>query len=227
MFKLLIGCVFAIIISPNIFAQAPSIQWSKCYGGYDIDRAYGIVQVDDGGFIIVGVAFSDNGDVVGLHDDFGAMDDVWIIKLDTLGNLQWQKCLGGSISEGAYSISKTFDGGFILVGYASSDDHDVSGNHGIGNDYWLVKTDSNANIQWQKCFGGSDFEWAYSVIQTSDSGYAVIGEAQSTDGDVTGNHGNDIWIVKTNGLGNLEWENAIGGWGHEKSVCIHQKLSGS
>ena len=145
--------IFAsIILSDYSFGQAPVIEWSKCYGGYDYDAANDIIQTDDGGYLVTGKTMSLTGDVVGLHDDFGAGNDVWLIKLDSLGTLEWQRCLGGSIDEYGYSIEKTFDGGYIIGGTASSDDYDVTGRaYGINEDYWFIKIDSACSIKWQKC----------------------------------------------------------------------------
>ncbi len=219
--------ILNFIFFSNSFAQPPSIQWSKCFGGSDNDRAHDVLQTEDGGFLIAGETISTNGDVTGIHDDFGAMYDLWLIKLDSLGTLQWQKCLGGSIDEGAFSISNAQDGGFIICGYASSEDYDVIGNTGFDDDYWVVKTNSLGAIQWQKCFGGSNFDEPCKIIQTQDSGYIVAGYALSTDGDVTGNHGHDYWIVKIDSVGGLQWEKSLGGWSPEYASSVIQKTDGN
>ena len=114
--------------------------------------------------------------------------------------ISWQKCLGGSNGEGAYSIQQTSDGGYIVAGNTFSNDGDVTGYHG-GDEYWVVKLDSNGNIKWQKCLGGSGNDYAYSIQQTSDGGYIVAGYTTSNDGDVTGFHdgyefATDYWVVK-------------------------------
>jgi len=172
--------------------ETGKIQWQKCLGGSDGDGAFSIQQTSDGGYIVAGVAYSNDGDVSGNHGD----SDYWIVKLDETGKIQWQKCLGGSSYDEAYSIQQTSDGGYIVAGYTYSNDGDVSGNHG-DFDYWIVKLDETGNIQWQKCFGGSSYDYAQSIQQTSDGGYIVAGWTESNDGDVSGNHGNsDYWIVK-------------------------------
>ncbi|HHZ64519.1 MAG TPA: hypothetical protein EYN51_03310, partial [Flavobacteriales bacterium] len=110
--------------------------------------------------------------------------------------IEWQKSLGGSNTDWAYSIQQTTDGGYIVAGWSQSNDGDVTGNHG-GGDYWVVKLDVSGNISWQKSLGGSNTDWAYSIQQTTDGGYIVAGYSESNDGDVTGNHGtSDYWIVK-------------------------------
>ena len=101
--------------------------------------------------------------------------------------VQWKKCLGGSSRDFAYAIQQTTDGGYIIAGDSWSTDGDVTNNHGY--DCWVVKLDGSGNIQWQKCLGGTNVDVATDIQQTSDGGYIVAGQAGSTDGDVTGNHG--------------------------------------
>ena len=115
----------------------------------------------------------------------------------------WQKCLGGSDDDVAYSIQQTSDGGYIVAGETYSTDGDVVGNHGA-TDAWVVKLNASGGIVWQKCLGGSSEESAYSIQQTSDGGYIVAGGTSSTDGDVTGHDGqyeDDAWVVKLNASG--------------------------
>src|SRR6476659_6468485 len=102
--------------------------------------------------------------------------------------IQWQKTLGGSGSDGAYSVKLTSDGGYIIAGVSYSSDGDVTGNHG-DYDYWIVKLNSNGTIQWQKSMGGSGYDQASSIVQTTDGGYIIAGYSESNDGDVSGNHG--------------------------------------
>ena len=112
------------------------------------------------------------------------------------GSLIWQKCLGGSNRDYAYSISPTDDGGYIVAGGTDSSDGDVSGNHG-NYDVWVVKLNSAGEILWQKCLGGTGEDCANSISPTNDGGYIVAGYTYSSDGDVSGNHGDrDVWVVK-------------------------------
>ena len=184
-----------------------NIQWQKSYGGSGFDEASFILSISDGGYIIVGHSFSNNGDVSGNHGSA----DCWVLKIDGTGIIQWQKSLGGSAFDKANSIQVTSDGGYIIAGRSSSNNGDVSGNHG-DSDYWIVKISGLGNIQWQKSFGGSSFDEANSVQATSDDGYIVSGYSQSNNGDVSGNHGQlDFWIVKIDGTGNIQWQKSFGG----------------
>lgn len=192
-------------------AQAPEIEWQKNFGGSNNDIARSVQQTTDDGYIVAGLTYSNNGDVTGYHGNV----DAWVIKIDATGILQWEKALGGSSNDEAYSIQQTTDGGYIIAGLTKSNNGDVSGNHG-GADYWVVKLSSDGSIEWQKSLGGSDDDVAYSVQQTADGGYIVAGSSRSNDGDVSGNHGQyDIWIVKLNTVGDLEWQKALGGSGDE------------
>ena len=168
--------------------------WQKTLGGSSADGAQSIQQTTDGGYIVAGDTYSNDGDVTGNHGGY----DYWVVKLDANGNRIWQKTLGGTRGEQAYSIKQTKDGGYIVAGLTYSNDGDVTGNNGSSSfsDYWIVKLDANGNKLWQKTLGGSSSEIAYSIQQTSDGGYVVAGGTGSNDGDVTGNHGSDYWIVK-------------------------------
>jgi len=199
-----------------------NIEWQKSLGSIYIDFANSIQQTADGGFVVAGFTAGDNGDVSGFHGS----SDYWIVKLDTLGNIEWQKCLGGISYENATSIQQTGDGGFVVAGQTLSINGDVSGNHGIG-DCWIVKLDTSGNIEWQKCLGGSDWDGASSIRQTTDGGFVMAGSTSSTDGDVSGNHGGgDCWIVKLDTLGNIEWQKCLGGSGGDGASSIWQTTDG-
>ncbi|MFH0866218.1 MAG: T9SS type A sorting domain-containing protein [Bacteroidota bacterium] len=192
------------------------ILWEKFIGESGWDRANSIQQTNDGGFIVAGSS--------GLTGNHGSLD-YWIIKLDTVGEIQWQKCLGGSGGEVAYSIQQTSDQGYIVAGTTNSNDGDVTGNHGGTNaaDYWVVKLDNVGNIQWQKCLGGSSNDYATSIQQTSYGNYIVAGYTSSNDGDVYGNNGGtDFWIVQIDCLGNIQWQKCIGGSSNDEAQSIHQ-----
>jgi hypothetical protein len=203
-------------------AASAELVWQKCLGGSDYDEAYSIQQTPDGGYIVAGYTWSNDGDVSGNHGRW----DYWLVKLDGSGNIIWQKCLGGGHDEEAYSVQQTADGGYIVAGYSKSNDGDVSGNHGL-DDYWVVRLDGSGNIIWQKCLGGSRDEEAYSVQQTADGGYIVAGWTFSDDGDVSGWHGQfDYWVVKLDGSGNIIWQKCLGGINQEDAHSVQQTADG-
>jgi hypothetical protein len=196
-----------------------SLVWQKTYGGSSNDKAHCAKPTTDGGYIIAGYAGSTDGDVTNNHGNY----DYWIIKLDSTGSLQWQKSLGGSGDDEAFSIQQTFDGGFITTGASISNNGDVSGNHG-SYDYWIIKLNALGILQWQKTFGGTNMDIAYSVNQTTDKGYIIAGTTKSSDGDVTGFHGGitDFWIIKLDSTGSLQWQRTLGGSDDEGASCIEQ-----
>jgi hypothetical protein len=198
------------------------ILWQKCLGGTYDDYARSIQQTSDTGFILAGYTFSNDGDVSGNH----GFSDAWVVKLNSSGDIIWQKCFGGTNEDYAYSIQQTSDSGFIVAGYTFSNDGDVSGYHGYF-DYWVVKLNSSGDIEWQKCLGGTYYDYAYSIQQTSDGGFIVAGETRSNDGDVSGNHGkSDDWVVKLNSSGDIEWQKCLGGTYYDYARSIQQISDG-
>jgi len=172
-----------------------ALDWQKTYGGNGTDLVNAMIKTADGGYLLGGYTDSNDGNVSGNHGDY----DAWIVKLDSDGNLKWQKCLGGTGEDGAESVSQTSDGEYMIAGYTSSNNGDVSGNHG-DYDAWIVKLDSDGNLKWQKCLGGTSDDDAKSVIQVADNTYMITGYTNSNNGDVSGNHGDyDAWVVDVRG----------------------------
>lgn len=215
--------IFLFLIYSALAAQsAPSIEWQKALGGTHGESANAVQQTSDGGYIVAGNSMSNDGDVTGNHGG----GDYWIVKLNPAGGIQWQKTLGGSNVDDAQSIRQTTDGGYIIAGSSNSGDGDISGNHG-NYDYWIVKLDSNGNMQWQKSLGGSSMDMAQSIQQTSEGGYIVAGSSSSNDGDVSGNHGGgDYWILKLDINGNIQWQKSLGGSSSEQVNSVQQTFDG-
>lgn len=137
-------------------------------------------------------------------------------------SIEWQNSIGGSNDDYGTSIIATPDGGYITAGRAKSNDGDVTGNHG-DFDYWVVKLDGNGEIEWQRCYGGSERDFAHSILNTTDGGFIVAGHTLSNDGDISFNHGGyDVWIVKIDSIGNIDWEKTYGTFGEEYANCIVQ-----
>lgn len=214
--------LLSIIIFSNLSIAQPVIEWQNSLGGTGDDNAYSIQQTTDGGYIIAGYSDSNDGDVTGNHGG----RDYWVVKIDILGNLDWQKSLGGTGDDNALSIQQTTDGGYIVAGGSGGNDGDVTGNHGLA-DYWVVKLNNVGVIDWQKSLGGTNWDYVYSIQQTTDGGYIVAGWSSSINGDVTGNHGNgDFWVVKLNSQGSINWQKSFGGTGIDFGNSIQQTTDG-
>jgi len=198
-----------------------TIKWQKCLGGSEIEFASYIQQTSDGGYILGGYTASINGDVT---SNYGG--DGWIVKLNSDGTIQWQRTLGSTYNDVVKSIKQTSDGGYIVASTVAKGDGDVLVHYG-NNDIWIVKLDSNGAIQWQKTFGGIQFDQVSSIELTSDNGYILAASSNSIDKDVTGNHGSsDYWVVKLNSNGALQWQKSLGGSTLDTAYSIKQTLDG-
>lgn len=172
--------------------------WSKTYGGTNIDFGRSVIKTTDGGYAIGGYTYSSGAG--------GA--DFYLVKTDSIGNVQWTKTYGGTTADMAYSVIQTRDGGYAITGQTNS--------YGAGGyDFYLVKTDQNGNTQWIKTYGGTGNDAAYSVIQTSDNGYAVAGQTSSFGAGM-----NDVYFVKTDSSGNMQWSKTYGGTGNDYGYSL-------
>jgi hypothetical protein len=142
-------------LSSSASSAPPSLVWNKTYGGDAEDHAYCVRQTSDEGYILVGYTYS-----------FGAGNrDIWLVKTDLNGNVEWNKTYGGADYDGAYSVQQTTDGGYILAG--------ASGSFSEFCDIYVVKTDAYGNIEWNITSIGDFPAFAKSVWQTSDGGYIL------------------------------------------------------
>lgn len=201
-------------------SQTGTIIWQQSLGGSYTETPYSIQETSDGGFIMAAETKSTDGDITSNHGN----SDAWIVKLSPVGSIQWQKSIGGSGFDVPLSVKQTADGGFIVAGWTSSNDGDVSGNKG-GEDCWLIKLTPSGVISWQKTFGGTGEDHFTGVAETADGGFICSGIVKSTDGDITNHHGmEDIWIVKVTSTGALSWQKTIGGSGND--YCGEHAYSG-
>ena len=195
-----------------------AIQWRGYYGGTNNDRAHSVVKADDGGYVMAGFTESSDFDIENSRGSY----DFWIVKVDDKGNLVWENSFGGTGIERAEDIAKTLDNGYVVTGITFSNDLDVSENHGE-SDIWLVKIDENGNIIWDKSYGGSQFDDGQSVALSKNGGYIISGNTKSSDGDSNSNAGeNDIWLIKTDANGNMEWQKTFGGTGLDFGYDAHR-----
>ncbi len=206
-----------------------TISWQKNYGGSANEYGYSVKQTTDGGYIVCGLTGSSaSGDVSGTNK---GLTDVWVLKLTSTGTISWQKNYGGASSESSFEIQQTTDGGYVLCGISrSSASGDISGINNGSDDAWIVKLSSTGTISWEKSFGGTGGEYAYSIKQTTGGGYIVAGyTSSSASGDIFGisNGGNDAWIFYLNSTGGLIWEKNFGGDNLELARSIQETSDGS
>jgi len=206
-----------------MLSAQPNIEWQRALGGTGTETLFSINLSNDGGYITAGTTSSNNGDVSGNHGSL----DLWVVKLSNTGQVQWQKCLGGTSYENATSVAQANDGGYIVAGKTNSNDGDVSGHHGSA-DYWVIKLNAFGAIEWQKTLGGSEDDDSFSIQATMDGGYAVAGYTGSSDGDVSVHYGYaDYWIVKLSSTGAIEWDKTLGGAnGADQAFCMRHTSDG-
>jgi hypothetical protein len=177
--------------------------WTKMIGGSYQERGRSIRQTIDGGYIITGST-----------ESFGDFSNVWLIKTDSLGDTLWTKSFGGNEVEEGWSIQKTTDGGYIIVGRTES--------FGAGSwDTWLIKTDSLGDTLWTKTYGGTGTDYCYSIQQTIDGGYILTGYTTSF-----GVGSDDIWLIKTDSSGNKLWIKTFGGINSDRGYSGQQTKDG-
>ena len=191
----------SLYVRSNItYGSSPLISFRKDFGGIGNDIGYSVKQTADGGLIIVGSTDSwGNGET-----------DIWLIKTNNEGIEEWDKTFGGGEGDWGTSVQQTADNGFIILGHTLS----------FGNGYYdifMIKTDSEGNEIWVKTFGGNEEDFGYSVIQTSDGGYILVGFTVSF-----GSGNKDVWIIKTDSQGNEEWNKTYGGSEREIGFAVEQ-----
>lgn len=219
--KIILGLFIVVGFYSN--AQPPLVQWQKSLGGNNWDEVSSVERTTDGGYIVAGSTASTDGNVTTNYGNW----DCFLVKLNGSGTVQWAKNYGGSNNDYALSVKPTPDGGFIFAGPTESNNNDVSGNHGFF-DFWVVKTDGNGVLQWQKCLGGSFDDRATSVYVTGDGGCIIAGHTSSTNGDVTGMQGfEDYWVVKLNAQGTIIWQKTLGGSGLDRALSVIETSDGS
>jgi len=212
------------------FSAQNTIEWQHTYGGLNNDRGQTIIQTQDGGYAMIGSSDSNDGDVSGNN---GAQD-FWLAKLDTQGNLLWQKTFGFQGNDIGISVIQTNDAGYLLTGIL---DVTASGGQGntsrlsqrhAGGDYWAVKVDAFGELQWSQYFGGNFTDTPEGIAQTDDNGFIVVGGSDSADTDISSNIGSyDFWVIRIDENGNLVWEKSFGGEEIDEAKAITKTSDGN
>ena len=179
--------ITAFVLCFNLYGQKDTA-YIHTFGGIQNDGCKQVQPTPDGGYIMIGTTSS-----------FGAGNtDFYAIKTDSLCNFKWSKCYGGPLNEEGFSVTTTLDKGYAFVGFTNS--------YGAGGyDVFLVKTDSMGNQKWQKTYGGSNWDFGYSIQQLKDSGYVICGLTYSY-GSVNGS----MYIIRTDKMGDTLWTRTVG-----------------
>jgi len=218
-------------------SQSPCIEvWDKRFGGTNNDSPWSFQQTKDGGFVLGGYSNSgiSGNKTQNNWDTINGTDDYWIVKIDSLGNKEWDKRFGGTLEDALYVIQQTTDGGYILGGesFSGANGDKTQPSWGYG-DYWVVKTDNTGNKMWDKRYGGFNLEGCNSIQQTKDKGYILGGSSNSgisgdktqDDWDSTYNT-NDYWIIKMDSNGFKQWDKRFGGSSEDELASVLQTYDG-
>src|SRR6185437_9429986 len=168
-----------------------------------LDEAHCVRLTNDGGYIVAGESGSYDGDVTGKRPSGPGDYDIWILKVDNVGNIQWKRCYGGTANESGYFIQTTSDGGYVVAGSSSSSNYDLTCNSG-NMDAWAFKINNAGDLQWQKSFGGNDGDEIRYIQPLNDGSFIAAGNTSSSD--IEGYHqpvpgkyiveGTDYWVIK-------------------------------
>ncbi|MFX0122470.1 MAG: hypothetical protein ACFFAE_02450 [Candidatus Hodarchaeota archaeon] len=190
------------LVKTNIFGQP---EWNNTYGSSDPDHSYALIQTADRGFALTG-------DTVSHGTGFSNM---WLVKTDVNGQHEWNATFGGTGRDSGRVVIQSDDGGFALAGYTET--------HGAGGrNMWLVITDGFGQLKWNTTYGRSLNDEAWSVIPTADGGYILAGDTMAY---ITGD--DDVWLVKTDAIGQPEWNVTFGGIGIDYGWSVIQTADGS
>jgi hypothetical protein len=174
-----------ILVKTNLLGD---VIWTKTFGGVQADRGTSIVNCEDGGFAISGITSS-----------FGSgLSDMWLIRMNALGEEVWNKTFGNQYYDGANSVTLCQDGGFLLVGYTQLLDFDLG-------TLWLVRTDADGNRIWDQGIRESQFQEGWSAVECAEGGFVIIGTIEAS------NNPADIWFLRVDTEGNLVWTHVFGG----------------
>lgn len=181
------------------------LQWTRTIKSSNVNYAYSIIQTRDGGYAVTGYTDSVSG---------AGKSNVYVIKLDADGNLKWTKTIGGANWDIGYSIFQTTDGGYAITGSTFSF-------HEGGNDIYVIRLDAKGNLMWTKTLGQEGNDIGCSIVQTTDGGYAIAGVTYSF-----GSGNGDVYVLKLDATGNLQWTKIIGGAGKDIGFSIIQTTDG-
>lgn len=223
---LLLVAFTLILLSAHAQLQFHKI-WDKRYGGTSND-GLSMSEKSLDGYILVGG--SESGIGGDKSEDSRGSGDYWIVKIDSLGNKQWDKRYGGTLTDNLYAVKQCIGGGYIIGGHTYSGiSGDKSESSRGGYDYWIVRIDSTGTKQWDRRFGGSANDFFTSLCIANDGGFLLAGYSVSpANGDKTEDCRDvmhlaaDYWLVKVDSLGNKQWDKTLGCTGHDIALSVIQ-----
>jgi hypothetical protein len=195
-----------VLLSATCLTSIASAQtsWQRTYGGTLEDYGFSVQQTADGGYVITGETGS-----------FGAgYRDVYLVKTDASGDTLWTRTYGGPEADVGYSVQQTAGGGYVITGYAYSF-------NAMNDAVYLVRTDSSGDTLWTRTYDGTTFDWGSSVQQTADGGYIIAGGTSSF-----GAGNDDVYLIKTNSLGDTLWTRTYGGTYDDRGSSVRQTADG-
>jgi len=213
-----------MLLTDSLSAQPgiPPQQWGNQYGGGNVDIPYTIKITTDGGTIAGGYTDSRDGDITPQPNrDYW---DLWLVKLDKCGQIQWEKSVGGTGYESARDLVQTSDGGYLVLGETNSSDGGVIAGYGGTKDIWLLKFSGTGNLEWQKRYGGTGLDVGNHIEALRDGSYLIAASSTSNDGDIRNNHSTGTYtdgvLMKVDAAGNLLWSKCFGGTKNEELFDI-------
>jgi hypothetical protein len=198
-----------------------SLIWEKCYGGTNSEVFTRIFQDTEGNFLLLGDSDSSDGDIT--NDPYPESTDYWIVKIDSIGTILWDRILGGGILDQLWTGTLTDDGGIVAYGWSGSTDGDVSIDYGA-YDMWMVKLNSEGEKEWDFSIGTDWFDYGQAIIQTSNGGFlcggsSAIGEGGNLTCDPF-NYNAEAILVKLDKDRNIEWQQCYGGSDHDGITAL-------
>ena len=192
-----------IIMALSASVSRAQDQWAKAYGGGKMDGAFSLKETSDGSYIWAGFTASFNGSPT---NDYNA----WIGKIDGIGNLIWEQEYGGNKYDWLACIQEVSGGGYIAAGYTES--------FGSGGaDAWVLKINADGSVAWEKAYGGAGSDEATHITELSGGGYMVAGRTSSFGYGLS-----DMWVLKLDGSGVIQWQRAYGGVDFDRACCIKE-----
>jgi len=200
-----------------------NIIWQNVLGGSASDWRIFMDATADGGTVLCGETISSDGDVSFNH----GVSDLWVVKLDGAGAIEWENSFGGSLAEYASAIVQNSAGGYYVCGQTKSNNGDVSGNHGGLFDTWVICLDSAGGLLWQRTMGGTGSDQCFGLSEDHHGGAICIGSSGPVDGDLPGNNGGgDLWVVDLDSTGNVLWNRNYGYISNDGGRCIKRSAAG-